>query len=209
MDGVVVESTEVHVDAWDRYLAPFGADGAWVHRHMLGKRNDEIVRAVFGNELSPGEVEAHGAAKERLYRALMSSQLHRRMVAGIRQLLEEAHQQGVPCGLGTNAEPENVRFILEGLDLGRYFQATVDGHQVQKAKPHPEIYLRLAEQLGADPRNCVVFEDSPGGMAAAKAAGMRLVAVLTTLQKAEEASLAVHDFLDPRLPHWLAEQTAV
>lgn len=208
MDGVLIHSTELHLVAWEKYLAPFGADGSWIRTHMLGKRNDQIVRAVFGEELSEAEVFEHGAAKERLYRELMTPVFEQHLVAGVRPLLEAAAAAGVPCALGTNAEPANVQFVLEGAGLAKFFRTTVDGQQVAHAKPHPEIYLTAAQRLGARPEQCVVFEDSPGGMQAARAAGMRLVALLTTLDAAPAADLAIADFRDPRLAEWLSDQEA-
>jgi beta-phosphoglucomutase-like phosphatase (HAD superfamily) len=204
MDGVLIHSTELHLQAWEQYLAPFSADVGWIRTQMLGKRNDQIVRKVFGEGLSEAEVFEHGAAKERLYRELMTPVFDEHLVRGLRPLLEAAEQAGVPCALGTNAEPANVQFVLERSGYGKFFRTTVDGQQVEHAKPHPEIYLTAAARLGADPARCVVFEDSPGGMAAARAAGMRLVALLTTLTAAPEADLAIADFEDERLAAWLA-----
>jgi beta-phosphoglucomutase-like phosphatase (HAD superfamily) len=82
----------------------------------------------------------------------------------------------------------------------------VDGHQVENPKPHPDVYLEAARRLNVDPANCIIFEDSPGGMKAARAAGARLVAVLTTVREAPEAELSIPDFLDKRLMPWLTSQ---
>jgi beta-phosphoglucomutase-like phosphatase (HAD superfamily) len=204
MDGVIIHSTELHLQAWERYLAPFGADASWIRTHMLGKRNDQIVRAVFGDRVSEAEVFAHGAAKEALYRELMAPVFAGHIVPGVAEFLAAAQDAAVPCALGTNAEPENVEFVLAGARLGKFFRTTVDGMQVQHAKPHPEIYLTAARRLGVPPERCVVFEDSPGGMAAARAAGMRLVALLTTLREAPDADLAIRDFRDERLAGWIS-----
>ena len=108
-----------------------------------------------------------------------------------------------PHELATNAEPENVDFILGGAGLLDCFQALVDGHQVSRPKPDPEVFLTAAQRLGVDPTHCVVFEDSPGGMQAARAAGARVVGLLTTLQEAPLADLSIPNFLDPGLLPWL------
>jgi sugar-phosphatase len=83
----------------------------------------------------------------------------------------------------------------------------LDGGQVTHPKPDPEIYLEAARRLGVAPAQCVVFEDSPGGMQAARAAGTRLVALLTTLSAAPEADLEIRDFRDDRLLPWLSRLT--
>ncbi len=70
--------------------------------------------------------------------------------------------------------------------------------------PTPRSTVTAAQRLGVPPERCVVFEDSPGGMAAARSAGMRLVALLTTLPEAPEADLAIRDFGDERLTEWIS-----
>jgi beta-phosphoglucomutase len=82
----------------------------------------------------------------------------------------------------------------------------VDGFQVSRPKPFPDIYLRAAELLGAQPANCIVFEDSPTGVEAGRAAGMRLVGVETTPTEFVGVDLHVKDFLDPKLEPWVREQ---
>ena len=139
-----------------------------MHRRMYGKRNDQIVRDFFGESLSAEEVAARGAAKEQLYREMIRGRLEEILVPGVRAFLER--YRSFPKAIATNAEPANVDFLLDRADLRRYFQAVVDGHQVTHPKPHPEVYLRAAEKLGAAPRDCIVMEDSlfrggsgPGG----------------------------------------------
>jgi HAD superfamily hydrolase (TIGR01509 family) len=204
MDGVLIESTRMHAVAWEKYLASHGIAGAGVMDEMLGRRNDEIVTALFGEHLSADEVHAHGAAKERLYRELMGPVLDENVVAGAADFIRAAHRAGIPCALATNAEPLNAEFVLTRTGLKGCFRAIVDGHKVEKPKPDPEIVLKAASSLGLCPEDCVVFEDSPGGMQAARAAGARLVALLTTLEAAPQADLAISDFNDPRLTTWLS-----
>lgn len=204
MDGVLVDSTALHTVAWERYLERLNVDGNGITRRMLGKRNDQIVRDLFGDDLPQSEVDRHGAEKEALYRELMAPVFQRHLVPGVCEFVREAARAGVPLGLGTNAERLNVEFVLGRAGLAAEFGAVVDGQQVSRPKPDPEVYVEAARRLGVAPRDCVIFEDSPGGMAAARAAGARLVAVLTTLAEAPAADLAVRDFTDPRLRPWLA-----
>jgi HAD superfamily hydrolase (TIGR01509 family) len=133
----------------------------------------------------------------------MAPVLERHLVPGVQAFVRAAHSAGIPCALATNAEPKNVEFVLGGAGLLSCFQALVDGHQVSRPKPDPEVFLTAARRLGADPRHCVVFEDSPGGMQAARAAGARVVGLLTTLGEAPLADLSIPNFLDPGLLPWL------
>ena len=206
MDGVIVDSNPVHRQAWTLYNRSFGleTDEAMFER-MYGKRNDEIVRDYFGAHLSPEEVAAHGAAKERLYRRLMADRLPEALVPGVREFL--ALHGGVDTALATNAEPANVEFVLETGGLRPFFRVIVDASTVRRPKPHPDIYLQAARLLDAKPGNCIVFEDSQAGIAASRAAGMRTVGLLTTHPGLPGVDLAIEDFLDPELELWLRSQT--
>ena len=209
MDGVLIHSTALHTQAWITYLERHGVQDTSVIFRMLGKRNDEIVYDVFGHDIPEEVMIEHGAAKERLYRELMAPVLEGHFVAGARELVRAAHARAIPLAVATNAEPLNVDFVLDGAGLRPFFDAIVDGHQVTHAKPHPEIYLAAAARLGIAPANCVIFEDSPGGVKAALAAGGRVVALLTTEKNFPQAALCIPDFADPRLLPWLAAQRPV
>lgn len=205
MDGVIVDSNPLHTRAWTLYNRRFGIDaGGALAERMYGRRNDEIVRDFFGPQLTKEEVAAHGAAKEELYREMLEPRLAEALVPGVREFLQR--HAGQTVGLATNAEPANVDFILDGSGLRAYFLVVVDGHQVQHAKPHPEIYLRAARLLAVPPRNCIVFEDSFWGVAAAQAAGTRIVGLRTTHPALPGAHLEIDDFRSPQLAAWLQRQ---
>jgi len=171
---------------------------------MYGRRNDEIVRDLFGSHLPPAEVQRHGAEKEAFYRKVMRDQLGQRLVPGIRDFLQR-HRR-VPKALVTNAEPANAEFILNESGLREHFPVVVDGHQVKRPKPAPDIYLLAARLLDKEPAECIVFEDSETGVRAAKAAGARVVAVATTESSFPEAELVIRDFTDPALASWMERQ---
>jgi beta-phosphoglucomutase len=204
LDGVIIDSMPLHTKAWELYLRRHGKWVPDLERRMHGGRNDQIVSAFFGADLTPEEVFEHGAAKERLFREMMGPQLEWHLVGGVRQFLVAC--QGVPKGIASNAEPPNIDFVLDGAGLRPFFDVLVDGHQVANAKPFPDVYLRAAELLGCPAASCIVFEDSPTGVEAGRRAGMRVVGVGTHQGSLEGVELMVPDFLDPRLPVWLAQQ---
>ncbi len=205
MDGVLLDSNPVHAQAWIAYNRRHGVetDDAMLAR-MYGSHNAELIREFLGVALSDAEVVAHGAAKEVLYRELMAPQMEQRMVPGLRRFLER--HSGVPMGLATNAERPNVDLVLRQMDLARYFPVVVDGNQVSRPKPFPDVYLKAAELLGAEPARCIVFEDSHAGVTAARAAGMAVVALRTTHQEFDDAQFVMDDFEDPKLESWLANR---
>jgi beta-phosphoglucomutase len=205
MDGVIVDSNPLHRESWARFNGRYGLETTeGMHQRMYGRRNDEIIRDFFGSELPPEEVAARGKAKEELYREMMAARVEEFLVPGIRQFLERFRD--TPMGLASNAEPENVALVLDGAALGPYFRAVVDGHQVRNPKPHPDIYLRAAECLQVEPANCIVFEDSFSGVAAAVAAGMRVIGLSTTYDNLPGTHITIDNFLSTVLEPWLQSQ---
>jgi beta-phosphoglucomutase family hydrolase len=202
MDGVIIDSNPVHRRAWVEFNRNYGLDTTeTMLESMYGKRNDEIVRDFYGGDLDGEEIHARGAAKEVLYRELMSGELPGRLVRGVGAFLER--HAGAPLAVASNAEAANLEFVLERSGWRRYFSVVVDGGQVRQPKPHPEIYLLAAARLGIPPRNCVVFEDSFSGIAAARSAGMRVVGVRTTHADLPGVDLAIDDFASAELEPWL------
>ena len=202
LDGVIVHSTPLHTRAWELYLERFGVAPQRVRNRMLGLHNDDVVRDFLGEGLSREEIRRHGAAKEQLYRQLMSPRLHEFLVPGVQAFLQQhAH---LPCALCSNAEQANIDFVLEGSRLRPYFQVVLNGNQAAKPKPAPDIYLEAACLLGVRIEHCVVFEDSAVGVEAAVASGARVVGIATTVSSLPGVELMVRDFADPALGEWLA-----
>lgn len=206
LDGVLVHSMPLHTTAWERYLEELGVSVEDLERRMHGKRNPELVREFMGADISDEIAFEHGAAKERLFRKLLTEGGFAKFrIPGLTEFLER--YESVPKAIGSNAEPENIDFVLENFDLRRYFKVTVNGLEVERPKPFPDIYLKAAKLLGKEPKDCIVFEDSPPGAAAGVAAGMRVVGVETTPPTAfQEISLCIKDFTDPQLEPWLQAQ---
>jgi beta-phosphoglucomutase len=207
MDGVIIDSTGTHTEAWRRYLAGFQMDVPDIEARMLGKHNDEIVRDFFCNQpLTERDIIDHGARKEKLYREMIAPVCKQKLVPGIVEFLR-AHS-GTPCAVATNAEPANVELVLRLAGLREHFSVIVDSHQVERPKPAPDIYLKAASLLNAEPHDCIVFEDSALGVKAGRAAGMRVVAVTTTSTIFHDVDLSIANFFDPGLELWLQAVTA-
>jgi len=208
LDGVLIHSMPLHVLAWERYLRGLGIQAADVERRMHGKRNAELVCDLISDQLSEEVIFGHGAAKERLFREMvLEAGVEKHRIPGVMEFLER--HAGVPKAVGSNAEPANIDFVLDRLGLRRFFEVTVNGLEVSRPKPFPDIYLEAAARLKASPRDCIVFEDSPTGVDAARAAGMRVVGVETTPTEFHGVDLHIKDFLDPQLEAWLQTETAV
>lgn len=191
----------LHTRAWRTYLERHGLPAHDLVERMHSKRNDQIVADYWGTAITDDENFQHGAAKESLWRELMGPDLDRHLVPGVREFLKSLERR--PMAIGTNAEPENAEFVLEGTGLRRFFQVVVDGHQVEHPKPAPDVYLRAAELLGVAPADCVVFEDSQTGIRAARAAGMRCVGVDSSRTGLTDVDLCVPDFQAADLKGWI------
>src|SRR5258708_19857529 len=194
LDGVIVDSMPLHTQAWSVYWEQLGLPDtdAGIASGMDGKRNDDIVEDFIGQNLAPAAIFEHGAAKERLYRQLMATRLKQQLVRGVEEFLMRF--EGVPMAVASNAEPANVDMVLDGAGLRSRFRAVVDGQQVDRPKPFPDVYLRAARLLGVNPRKCIVFEDSPTGVEAGRSAGMRVVGVQTHSADLRDLDLSIPDF---------------
>jgi beta-phosphoglucomutase len=205
LDGVLIHSMPLHVRAWEQYLEDLGIQIDDLEARMHGKRNPELVRDFIGADLADDAIFEHGAAKERLFREMvLRDELSRHQVPGLIDFLNR--HKTIPKAIGSNAEPANIEFVLDRFNLRPYFDVIVDGQQVSRPKPFPDIYLKAAERLEKSPEHCIVFEDSPTGVEAARAAGMRVVGVETTPTEFAHVDLCVENFLDERLDSWLALQ---
>jgi beta-phosphoglucomutase family hydrolase len=205
MDGVIIDSNPLHRQAWAAFNRRYGLETTEaMPRRMYGKRNDQIVRDYFGEGISLAEVDARGRAKERLYREMLTGRTEEMLVPGLRAFLER--YRDLPMGVGSNAEPQNIALVLDETGLRRYFRAVVDGHQVRRPKPDPEVYLRVAELLETDPAQCIVFEDSHSGAAAAVAAGMRVIGISTTDDNLSGTAITIDNFRSGDLDLWLQAQ---
>ncbi|MDQ2844687.1 MAG: HAD family phosphatase [Acidobacteriota bacterium] len=207
VDGVLVHSMPLHVLAWEEYLAGLGIQVDDLERRMHGKRNAELVNDLISSDLAEDVVFNHGAAKEKLWREMvLRNGIETYRIEGLAEFLER--HKDVPKAVASNAEPQNIDFVLDQYGLRRYFEIAVSGLEVSRPKPFPDIYLEAARRLGVDPQHTIVFEDSPTGLRAGVDAGMLVVGVQTTPANLSGAVLRVNDFTDPKLEEWLRSQFA-
>lgn len=174
MDGVLCDTMPYHLKAWDRYIAqtPELPDSMQEHLHRMGgKRNSELLRELVGSHLQEAQIQQWGAGKEAVYRELIREQIV--WLPGLVEFLTQAQAAGLKLGLGTSACQENVDLLLDHQGLREFFQAQVIETDVQRGKPDPQCYQPVAQRLGVEPDQCLVFEDATAGVAAARNAKMR------------------------------------
>lgn len=179
MDGVLVDNCRYHVLSWLEFAKRHG--GRLTEKQIvdwMGAPGRDYIVRMFDEPVPPERVTAMMEEKERLYREIYRPDLAPRQ--GLVNLLRRASEDGIPCAVVTGGSKANVDFVLDGLDIRRYFVAVVDSSQYVRGKPAPDCYLQGAERLGVAPGDCLVFEDAVSGIASAHAAGMRVVAITGT-----------------------------
>jgi beta-phosphoglucomutase-like phosphatase (HAD superfamily) len=205
IDGTIIDSMRYHERSWDVFLMRRGVAtaGEDFFRRTAGRTGVEVMRELFG-PLSDLDAHAFVAEKEVIYRELFAPEF--REIAGFTAFAREARAAGVRLACATAGDPDNIAFALGGLALQGFFDAAVGAHDVARGKPEPDLFLLAAARVGAEPRECLVFEDAPLGIEAARRAGMRAVAIASTVPAFELGApghvvARARDFttLDPRV----------
>ena len=181
MDGTIVDNMAFHTSSWITFFERRGQniDADKFFRDTAGRQGHEIIRAYLGEHLVDEEVRVLNDEKETVYRELYEP--HRKTISGFDELIARATLDGVKLAVASAAPNGNIVFTLDGLDLRRHFDAVVCAADVPRGKPHPDVFLAAAERCGVAPEHCIVFEDAPLGVEAARRAGMRAVVLTTTL----------------------------
>ena len=184
LNGTMVDDMDYHIRAWHRISTELGASLSLeeVKAECYGK-NGEVLERIFPGRFADEEKDRISIEKEIQYRREFKP--HLKLLNGLDQFLALAHQQGLKMAIGSAAIMSNVDFVLDGLHIRHYFDAIISADQVKNSKPDPETFTCCARLLGADPADCIVFEDAPKGVECAGRAGMKAV-VLTTMHIPEE-----------------------
>jgi beta-phosphoglucomutase family hydrolase len=181
MDGTLVDNMPFHIQAWTDMLRGLGVQTtpeAFL-RQTGGKTNRQILHEIFGGGLTETETLCHISRKEALYRSLYRPYLE--PIAGLIPFLNEAERLRIPMAVATSAGKTNRDFVLQGLGIEAYFSVVVGVEEIHEGKPDPEIFLKAADRLAVIPADCLVFEDALAGIEAASRAGMKVVALTTTV----------------------------
>lgn len=195
VDGVLVDSNAAHFAA---FRALGDQAGTPVTTHQLqatfGLHNRAIMPMLFGAHLTEAEITRLSLLKEDLYRQRARTELS--AIPGAVALVHAVASAGGLQAVGSSGPRLNVDLALSLMDLRRFMGAVITGDDVAAAKPAPDIFLAGARALGIPPGRCVVVEDAPAGVAAARAAGMAVLAV-TTSTTADRLSAATRVVSSP------------
>ena len=174
LDGVIVDTAKYHYLAWKKLANELGFEFTEEQNEMFKgvsrKRCLEILLDIGGIEATQEQFDTWMVEKNIDYLQYIEKMDESEILPDVKKVLNFLIAQEIPIALGSASK--NAQPILEKVGLLSYFDTIVDGNNVTKAKPDPEVFLNAAEQLGVNPENCVVFEDAVAGIEAANRAKM-------------------------------------
>lgn len=189
MDGVLIDSEPIHFEATRALLADHGVEySADFDDNFYGCTDRDVFRLLRARyRLAPAEEELAASWIARVV-ALLGRPLQ--PMAGVPDVLRDLRDSGLRLALASSSAPEIIQATLTGLGLFGLFELVVSGHEVDRGKPAPDIFLETARRLGVPREACLVVEDSFNGVSAAAAAGIRCVAVPCPSTAGQDFSLA-------------------
>ena len=179
LDGVIVDTAKYHFIAWQKIAGKLGIEFTKKDNELLKGvsrvKSLDIILDLGGKNISKAEKDSLLTQKNEHYLQLISNMNEDELLPGIKQLLTDLHKNSIPFALGSASK--NARRILDALQLTDKFTAIVDGTDVSKAKPDPEVFLIAAKKLHYPPEKCIVIEDAKAGIAAANAVNMLSIGI--------------------------------
>lgn len=197
MDGTLIVSTEADYLAWEKVFKNYGKKLTYEdYQPLLGIRSANVIKEYI--EISDEE-DVKRILKEKFdYFVEIVTANPIKPVLAAEAFLKSVLKYPVKIALATSSRNEKMQLILKQLDFLQYFDAIVTGNEVENSKPAPDIFLKAAERLGLSPEECFVVEDGPIGVAAAKNAKMKCVAITEThtADKLHQADVVIHSYHD-------------
>jgi beta-phosphoglucomutase family hydrolase len=179
-DGVIINSAAHHEVSWERLARECGKPLPENHfKRGFGMKNEVIIPELLGWTHVPTEIRIMSLRKEAIYREVVREQ-GIAALPGVTEWLRQLREAEIPCAIASSTHRENITTTLEVLGFEDYFSVIVTAEDVKRGKPDPEVFLTAARRLEVQPADAIVFEDALVGIAAAKAAGIPVVAVTTT-----------------------------
>ncbi len=197
MDGVLADTGHIHYESWIKMATEIGVEFTReIFEETFGQQSPTITRKLVGPEVDEILVENWANLKEKYYREMIREKLV--PLPGVIRIIKELKSEGFKLAIGSSGPPENVELLLSQLKIKPFFDVIITAFDVKKGKPDPEAFLNAAKNLNINPKNCIVIEDAPVGLEAAKKAGMISIALTTTHNKAElvGAHLVIKDLTE-------------
>jgi beta-phosphoglucomutase len=179
VDGVLVDTGPFHFESWLKMANKIGKKFTKKFFDLtFGQQSIPITRKLVGPKVQQHLVEKWAGLKEQYFREIIKDKLE--PLPGVLDLVKDLKDKNFKLAIGSSGPPENVEFVVKTLKLTQDFDAIITAAEVERSKPEPDVFLIAAEKLKLDPKNCIVIEDAPVGIEAAKLAGMPVIALRTT-----------------------------
>jgi len=208
MDGLLIDSERAISEAW---IAGAKALGFKLEMSdflsVVGRAAQQSVPMLI-EMLGSEEAMRATAAKARELLAQADGGPVFPLKPGALMLLEALAAAGIPCGVASSSNVEEIRHRLGHVDVLQHFRSIAGGDEVAHGKPDPAIYLLAARRLGVAPEDCIALEDSENGARAAQAAGIRVVIVPDLKHPPEDVAARAHGVIGSladaisHVPHW-------
>jgi len=197
-DGVLADTGPIHFESWAK-MAREDAKVEFSREFFevtFGQQSIPITRKLVGTDVDQALVEKWADLKERYYREMVKDKLE--PLPGAIELIKSLKKHDFKLAVGSSGPLENVELLLTSLNIKQYFDVIITAEDVKNGKPAPDVFLIAAEQLQLKSEDCIVIEDAPVGIEAAKRANMKSIALTTTHAKEElnNANLIAKDLSD-------------
>jgi beta-phosphoglucomutase len=206
LDGVIVETADLHFKAWkklaDSLDIPFGREENHALKGVSRRKSLEKILALDDRTIPAAKFQQLMDKKNGWYQDYISELTPNDILEGIPDFLDELQKMGVKLGIGSSSK--NAQYIIDYLQLNDTFDVVIDGTKVENTKPDPEVFLKGAKALDANPSETLVFEDAASGVQAAKTGGMICVGVGSE-DYLGDADLVIENFIG-LTPQKLLEQ---
>jgi beta-phosphoglucomutase len=179
VDGVLVDSYDAHFESWQILAAERGFEFSEAQFiATFGRTTRELLVDTFGAaRFTAAEIAELDARKEAIFRDLLARDFP--AMDGAVELIDQLHAAGYRLGVGSSGPRDNVELVLRSLRRTNVFQGVVSGADVQRGKPDPQVFVTAARKMDVPPQKCVVIEDAPVGIQAAKGSGARCIALVS------------------------------
>jgi len=197
MDGVLIDTYAAHLESWQIMAAEAGLSITEEQfRPTFGRTSRESIAQLWaGQRLSPEQIAELDDRKEAAFREIIARKFP--AMPGVGELLKALKAAGFSLAIGSSAPPENVELALKHLGNHELFSAVVNGSDVVRGKPDPQVFMTAAARLRMPPERCAVIEDAPWGIEAAHRAGAAAIGLASTGRT--HAALAAADLIVDRL----------
>jgi len=184
MDGVLADTGPIHFESWVKLGRKLGVEFTQAFfEQTFGQQSPTITRKFVGPEADEVDIERWASFKEKSYREIVKDKL--KPLPGVIKLMTALKLKRFKLAVGSSGPSENVDLLLNSLKIRDFFDVIITAAEIKKGKPEPDVFLLAADILNINSENCVVIEDAPVGIEAAKRAGMKSIALTTTHVKDE------------------------